>query len=104
MVKDVTVFIRAYATCQVKRTYNRANEIRLLTTIPITEPFAGVKMDLMGLLITLLEGHHYVILATVDYLTKWVEVRTLVSKDCENICSILLLMTLSCNIHDQWRS
>lgn len=84
MVKDVTTFIRGCATCQMKKTYSRTSELRLLTNIPITEPFARVGMDLMGPLLTTSEGHRYVAVAT-DYFTKWVEVRALKSKDCENV-------------------
>lgn len=84
MVKEVTSFIRACSVCQTKKAYNRTSKLRLLTNIPVTEPFARVGMDLMGPLITTSEGHRYVIVAS-HYLTKWVEVKALMSKDCENI-------------------
>lgn len=43
----------------------------------------------MGPLMTTTEKHKYMIVAT-DYLTKWVEVRPLVSKDYKNIAQFFL--------------
>lgn len=84
MVRDVTDFIHKCPTCQVKKQHPRTLEPRLLTSIPVTEPFARVGMDLMGPFTTTTANHKYVIVASC-YLTKWVEVKPLASKDCELI-------------------
>lgn len=58
--------------------------LRILTTVPFSESFARVGMDIMGPLITTTEGHKFVIVA-MCYLTKWVEVQASESQGGKNL-------------------
>jgi hypothetical protein len=96
MVADITKFCAHCETCLVKQVYPRIATIQELTPIPVTR----VGIDLMGPLVETVEGHRFIAVA-IDYLTKWVEVRPLVSKDSENIAQFVLnqvIMTHSCPI------
>jgi hypothetical protein len=100
MVADVTKFCSQCEVCLVKQVYPRTATVQELTPIPITEPFAQVGIDLMGPLVTTVGGHRFVAVAT-DYLTKWVKVRPLISKDAENIAQFVfddVIMNHSCPI------
>lgn len=80
----MTSFIIKCLTCQVKRTYENSIMLRILTTVPFSESFARVGMDIMGPLITTTEGHKFVIVA-MCYLTKWVEVQASESQGGKNL-------------------
>jgi hypothetical protein len=57
MVADVTKFCTECEVCLVKQVYPRTATVQELTSIPITEPFARVGIDLMGPLVETVEGH-----------------------------------------------
>ena len=88
MVQDVTKFCQACDVCQVKQVYPKTVSVQELTLIPVTEAFARIGIDLLGPLVTTVEDHRFIVVAT-DYLTKWVEVRPLISKDAENIAQFI---------------
>ena len=50
--------------------------------------FARIGIDLLGPLVILVEEYKILVVAT-NYLTKWMEVRPLVSKDGENIAHFI---------------
>ena len=84
MVHDVTKFCQECKVCQVKQVYPKTISIQELNPIPITEAFARVGIDILGPLVTTIEEHKFLVVAT-DYLIKWVEVRPLASKDADNV-------------------
>lgn len=59
ITKDVTKFVRRCVECQVKGNHPKEAGVQLLRPIPISEPFAGVGMDLLGPLQTTRRGHRF---------------------------------------------
>jgi hypothetical protein len=98
MTKDITEFCKQCGTCQVKQVYPKTTTVQELTPIPVTEAFARIGIDMLGPLVTTVEGHRFIVVVT-DYLTKWMEVRPLESKDVENVAQFVfdqVLMQHSC--------
>ena len=52
------------------------------------EAFAYIGIDLLEPLVTTVENHRFLVVA-MDYFTKWMEVRPLVSKDAKNIAQFV---------------
>ena len=80
MNKDVTNYSKQCEICLVKQVYPKTTTIQELIPIPMIEAFARISIDILGPLITTVEGHQFICIIT-DYLTKWVEVRPMESKD-----------------------
>ena len=57
---------------------------QLLRPIPISEPLARVGMDLLGALQTARRGHRFRNCGD-RHLSKWIELRPLLTKDCEGV-------------------
>ena len=72
----------------MKQVYPKTVLVQELTPIPVMEAFARIGIDLLGPLVTTVEDHWFIVVAT-DYLTKWVEVRPLISKDVKNIAQFV---------------
>ena len=62
--------------------------VQELTPIPVKEAFTWIGIDMLGPLVTTIEGHRFIVVVT-DYLTKWVESRLLESKDVENVAQFV---------------
>jgi hypothetical protein len=98
MSKDVMEFCKQCDICQVKQVYLKMATVQELTPIPVIEAFARIGIDMLGPLVTTVEGHRFIVVVT-DYLTKWVEVRPLESKDAKNVAQFVfdqVLMQHSC--------
>ena len=69
MVVDVTNSSKEYEVCQIKHVYPKTTSIQELTLIPVMEAFGRIVINLLGPLVTTMEGHRYIVVVT-DYLTK----------------------------------
>jgi hypothetical protein len=61
MMADVTNFCRECEVCQVKHVYPKTASIQELTPILVTEAFVRIGIDLLGSLVTTVEGHRYIV-------------------------------------------
>jgi hypothetical protein len=98
MNKDVTDYCKQCKICLVKQVYPKIATVQELISIPVTEAFARISIDMLGPLVTTVEGHRFICIVT-NYLTKWVEVRPMESKDIENVAQFVfdqVLMVHNC--------
>lgn len=88
MQQDIVDYVQSCDKCQ------RENRLRktpsVLHPIPVQgDPFSMVGLDLVGPLQETKKGNKYIAVLT-DYLTKYVEVKALPSKNAEEICEFII--------------
>lgn len=86
-------FYKQCDICQVKQVYSKMVIVQELTSILVIEAFAQIGIDILGPLDTMIEGHRFIMVVT-NYLTKWVEIRPLESKDAENVAQFVFNQVL----------
>ena len=85
MYEDIKNYVSSYDTCQ-----RRGTQVckEMLIPLEVKEPFHHIRIDIKGPLLIISKGNRYIIV-TMDYFTKWPEVRTILDIKADTVAQFI---------------